>query len=349
MGRIVTLSVVAVLLAVLALTRPGSLELKLDRERAKRRSNGRTKVPEDVSAEIAHELSQAWSNFNDVVQRRQVHMQRDPLGGLPWNLSSSVIDDYLLITVAVPHGKEGQPKSDRRLVGVLGSFVPYRPRDDLLVLAGLMALSYVLSWLSPWLNFFLAAPSLWRPWSLLLTSLHSDALLGTVLCATSVVNTGLLLQSDLGREMYLALFFAPGALAAVGEMLGRKHARPVGAFAAVWAMLLHTALRHPTVTYSVYGKEMSALAVMGLQVVLPLTSSPRAFLYQIPTFATGAACGLASIVWLAEPQVDLSALAARLHVDAYLGDDGLTPPMLVGAILAGNFAFGQLVMALTPA
>jgi len=203
--------------------------------------------------------------------------------------------DYKVFTLKLPK----RENSEKRMVGVLGHFVPYRTRDDLLVLSACFAVSFVLSMLAPGLNFRLTQPRLTQPLSLITTTFFCDSLFSAVMFTTALISSGVEVQQNIGREEFLAMFFVPGVLLGLSEIVGNDWAQPVSGIPAVLSMLTFVGLQNPNFTFSVYGFESNAFGMIVLQVLLglvPTLNEPRHFVGRLPAFSGGPVSGLVAFI-----------------------------------------------------
>lgn len=261
---------VALLACTLALTRPSVID----------RSREVAWFGQPAS-EIAKERLELWLSGDSPLSW---------YGPIPKDLSTSTMADYFFYTIITPKNKV----SENRLLGIFGTFIPHKVRDDLVGLAVLLVLSFATAVIKPGFAVRVARPSLTRPWSFLATSFYSPSLVGTFMGASALVNSGLDVQKDVGRQSFLKLFFLPGVLTGAIQFIVKRHPQPVGFEGAILAVISYAALTAPDFRYQIYGVEVNGLGLMGIQAILtlgPLISSPRALMQRLPTFLSGVLVG----------------------------------------------------------
>jgi len=176
----------------------------------------------------------------------------------PLDVGSRNLVDFRLFTVAFP---KSAPKL--RFVGVLGNFIPYKDKDDLILIPVLVLVVYCCAYFWPGWTRQQCTPSWYRPASLLLTSLYVDSIMSVLMVFATLLNSGEMVQAEIGRINLLVLFFGAGAVTAVNELVTRRSgARPSGVMPAAFALLIHCNLLFPDLRYELFGMKVSNQVVL---------------------------------------------------------------------------------------
>jgi hypothetical protein len=318
----------ALLLALLFQLRPGQDELRLQvlepARAARRRGAARSAANELPFWDMA-------DSFWRVARQRS--------GALaPLDVSGGLVSDYYVATVA----SKPEKRADLRYVGVLGMWVPWRDKDDLLLLATLMFAAYGLHARWPGPVYRACAPRLANPAWLATSSLFCDSLMTLLMVGATLFNTGPLLQGAIGRGPLLAAFFGAGVLAGLDELANRRYPRPAGGVPGAFALLVHGALLFPGTRYNLYGMELSGAGLIGVQLLMPLLvggGSLPLVLDRAAQQAAGLAVGLAGFCWFSEP--DAASLLLRWGVP--IGAD--KPPSSLALPVMGIYLMCSQLLA----
>eukprot|EP00516_Mucochytrium_quahogii_P004747 CAMPEP_0203746024 /NCGR_PEP_ID=MMETSP0098-20131031/1587_1 /ASSEMBLY_ACC=CAM_ASM_000208 /TAXON_ID=96639 /ORGANISM=" , Strain NY0313808BC1" /LENGTH=260 /DNA_ID=CAMNT_0050633979 /DNA_START=207 /DNA_END=989 /DNA_ORIENTATION=- len=244
-------------------------------------------------------------------------------GWVVWSVRSKQVDDYIVFSIATPK-RTGQ----KRYVGVLGSWIPYYDKDDLIILSFMMLITYGGSFYFPGLVYRLCAPKPQRPWSFIFTSICCNSVFSLVANVGAITNSGEMLQQAIGRFGFLGLFFGTGIVVAINQICFSQYATPVGATSAVFAAMTHTGLLYPGMRYSLFGQEMNGIAFIIVQtLILIIPAGYRAFEI-IPSYMSGVVCGLVSYLYFNELDAELRLNAYGIPVGAEKGPRSLIVPLL---------------------
>jgi len=302
-------ALVALVAGVMFQLRPGTEQLR-EQILAPSRLGGSNHLRSDSI------IGQAFQNLAKVAQTRSST-------AAPIDLSTEVLDDYRLFTVFSPK------KEDLRFVGVLGNFVPYVDKDDVVVLVLFIILFVLLKFAVPRLIEPHCTPSLYRPWGLLLGGFYSSSFLSAVSSSAVLINTGPYMQTMIGREEFLLVYLGTTVLVSLVELVVRGKSYPVGTTPASFAILIHSTLLRPETRYQLFGMNLNGFSLIGVQILLPMVGgSPRAALLHLAPCIGGLCVGLCSFCVLSEPRAEL--LLKTLSIP--LGT-GQSPPSLVFPIL----------------
>ena len=161
--------------------------------------------------------------------------------------------------------------------------------------------------------------------------------MSAIMIGSSLVSSGLHLQSSLGRWPVLIIYFGAGVATCLNELLARRWPRPVGSMPAAFAILVYACFLFPELEYNLYGMKLQGWSLILVQCGLPLLTSGPMFFERLPTYVSGILVGLASFVYFSEG--DATKLATRVGIP--LGD-GKTPSSLAAPLLCLNVLIAQM-------
>jgi hypothetical protein len=256
----------------------------------------------------------------------------------PLDVSGHLVRDYYVATVA----SKPEKRADLRYVGVLGVWMPWRDKDDLLLLATLMFAVYGLHARWPGPVYRACVPRLANPLWLVASSLFCDSLMTLLMVGATLFNMGPMLQDAVGRGPFLAAFFGAGVLAGLDELTNRRYPRPAGGVPGAFALLVHGTLLFPGTRYSLYGMELSGAGLIGVQMLMPLLSGGGSLpmvLDRAAQQAAGLAVGLASFCFFSEPKAAILLLRWGIPVGAD------KPPSSLALPIMGIYWMGSQLLA----
>lgn len=307
------------LLGVMFQLRPGERELQRQIVNKKRSTGGPG-------------LPYRGSHFAGEIGEELARMARDRSQGLaPVDLGSRKLLDFKVFTLAVPKKTKGI-----RFVGILGNFFSYRDEDDLFLLAFFSFCFFLAVQKWPGKTYKLCTPAWTNPASLVLSGFYTDSIMSLIMCCTSFISSGEVLQREVGRNNTLALILGTWFLASINELLSRRYPRPVGGIPASFSLITHATLLYPDMRYNLYGMSLNGFALIAVQIGLPMLTAPHIFWELFPGYLTGLLAGFASFCFWNERQAGV--LFKRYGIPI---GQGKQPSSLVLPILGLNLIFSQ--------
>jgi len=208
-----------------------------------------------------------------------------------WKVSSKSIWDFKVCTLAYPS------RSPRvRYFGVLGQFVEYQDKDDIVVIMFLYMVSYLLGYFYKnwWYEHCSIRAS--RPTSFITNSFFISNIFELGVVITAFANDAEYLYWKSDRKEFLFAYMSVVLLSAITELASTHYPTPSGSLPVVVCLLVYSVLLDPIRLHSFWGLDVAGVnaIVVHFSVMAFLSRASGSFFSR---YATGACSGVVSFFY----------------------------------------------------